>query len=108
MFQQINRVQFEEIMNELTGQDVWVKVATDCVTVDINYPEFEFLVFTATEQYQFGHLDYNEYNSYQNIMLDIDNLTDEIHRGYRLLGEKCEEIILELIDGTKLLVNCNC
>lgn len=107
-YQQLNRIQFEEIMENLTGQDVWVKVVTSCLTVDINYHEFEFLVFPNTQQYQFGHLEFDDYNSYQNIMIDIENLTDKIHRSDLLLGDKAEEILLELVDGTILMIQCNC
>jgi hypothetical protein len=78
------------------------------VTVDINYPEFEFLVFKNTDQYQFGHANYDEYTSYQNIIIDIDNVTDEIHRSNLLLGDKAEEILLQLVGGTILMIQCNC
>ena len=77
MFNQITNEQFEEIMEQISG-GLWLKVVCDSVPVNVFYPEFEFLVFNFGK-YQFGHLEYNEENNFQNIIIDVDSVV-EIHR----------------------------
>jgi hypothetical protein len=109
MFEEITQGQFQEIMENLLGKDVWLGVYTDTISVRINYPEFEFLHFVKGA-YQFGHMfngdGENELN-YQNIEINVNEIIS-IHRDTMSLTVEAEQIVLELIDGVQLILECNC
>ena len=107
MFKQITNEQFEEIMEGLTD-GLWLKVVCDSVSVNMFYPEFEFLVFGDSEKYQFGHLEYNEENNFQNIIIDVDSVV-EIHRCSISPMFCAEQIILTMFDDVRIFLETeNC
>jgi len=101
MYKQITNDHFEEIMMQSINKPIWLDVVSDTVSIPIQYPNFEFLVFKSGK-YQFGHAEYDEENNYQNLMIDIDCVA-EIHRNeyYMYFGE---QIILTMIDGIQLIL----
>lgn len=103
MYKEISKDEFQEIMEQLTNKPVWLKVFSDCVTVDILYPSFEFLHFPKIKQFQFGHAEYNEENNYQNILIDVVDIV-EIHKD--IISPT--QIIIVLVDGLQLIVECDC
>jgi len=106
LFNQLTNLEFEEIMGNLTD-GLWLKVVCDSVTVNVFYPEFEFLVFNSGK-YQFGHLEYNEENNYQNICIDTDNVV-EIHRNKYSPMFRAEQIILTMYDDVRIFLETeNC
>jgi len=108
MYEKITNNQFQEIVERLTGRSVWLKVFSDTIDIDVLYQNFEFLHFPKIEQYQFGHVVYNEENNYQNILIDICDI-NSIHRDSTLPTISGEQIILEMIDGIQLVIESeNC
>ena len=106
MFNQITNEQFEEIMEQISG-GLWLKVVCDSVPVNVFYPEFEFLVFNFCK-YQFGHLEYNEENNFQNIIIDVDSVV-EIHRCSISPMFDAEQIILTMFDDVRIFLETeNC
>ena len=109
MFDVITKEQFEEIMEDLLGKNVWLGIHTDTISVHINYSEFEFLHFTKGT-YQFGHMFNKEEENeleYQNVEVGIDDIVS-IHRDTTFLTVNAEQIVLELIDGMQLILEHNC
>lgn len=103
MYEQITHEEFEQTMEELFSKPAWLKVFSDCVNIDILYPEFEFLNL-QNNQYLFGHKDYDEALEYQNIEININDI-ETIHRDILSIDE--EQIILELRDGVQVVVECD-
>ena len=107
MFNQITNEQFEEIMESLTG-GLWLKVVCDSVSANVFYPEFEFLIFGDCEKYQFGHLEYDEENNFQNIIIDADDI-DTIHRCSISPIFNAEQIVLTMYDDVRIFLETeNC
>jgi len=105
-YNQLTKLQFEEIMDEVSG-GLWLKVVCDSVPVNVFYPEFEFLVFNSGK-YQFGHLEYNEENNFQNIIIDVDSVV-EIHRCSISSMFDAEQIILTMYDNIRIFLETdNC
>jgi hypothetical protein len=102
----ISKEKFEQIMDGLQGEEVWLKINTDTVNVDVIYPEFEFLAF-VNEKYEFGVQDYDEESIIQNVCIK-ENEVAEIHRDRVAPTLNGEEIILTMIDGTEIFVRHNC
>jgi len=101
MINQLTAEQFEEFMLRFNDTSVWLKVLCGTVNLDVYYPEFEFLIFESLNKYQFGHLEFNEENNHQNIMIKIDNI-EVIHTSIfddqvSLIMRDGIEIILELV-----------
>jgi len=104
-YHQLTKLQFEEIMDELLGNIVWLEVRTDTVSKHTFYDEFEFLSF-VNGKYQFGHLEYNEEREYDNLMIRIDDILD-IHRNPIAPSMGAEQIVLSMIDFTEIFVEYN-
>jgi len=105
-YNQLTKLQFEEIMESLTG-GLWLKVVCDSVPVNVFYPEFEFLVFNSGK-YQFGHLEYDEENNFQNIIIDADSVVG-IHRCSISPMFCAEQIILTMFDDVRIFLETeNC
>jgi len=106
LFNQITNLEFEEIMEQISG-GLWLKVVCDTVPVNVFYPEFEFLVFNSGK-YQFGHLEYNEENNFQNIIIDLNDIY-EIHRCSVSPLFDAEQIILTMHDDVRIFLETeNC
>ena len=106
-YNQLTKLQFEEIMEEITD-GLWLKVVCDSVSVNVFYPEFEFLVFESDNKYQFGHLEYDEENNFQNIIIDVDDI-DTIHRCSVSPMFNAEQIILTMCDDVRIFLETdNC
>jgi len=85
-----------------------LKVACDSVITNHFYPEFEFLIFESGNKYQFGHLEYDEGNNFQNIIVDVDNVV-EIHRCSISPMFCAEQIILTMYDDVRIFLETeNC
>ena len=109
MFEEITQEQFQEIMETLLSKDVWLGIYTDIISVRINYPEFEFLRFTKGA-YQFGHMYHEEEENelqYQDVEINVNEIIS-IHRDSFSPTVNGEQIVLELIDGVRLILECNC
>ena len=106
-YNQLTKLQFEEIMGNLTD-GLWLKVVCDSVSANVFYPEFEFLIFGDCEKYQFGHLEYDEENNFQNIIIDADDI-DTIHRCSISPMFDAEQIILTMFDDVRIFLETeNC
>ena len=106
-YNQLTKLQFEEIMESLTG-GIWLKVVCDSVSASTFYPEFEFLVFVDSGKYQFGHLEYDEENNFQNIIIDINDI-DTIHKCSISPMFDAEQIILTMYDEVRIFLETeNC
>jgi hypothetical protein len=94
-------------MFNLFEKPVWLEVKTKTVSVDIFYNEFEFLAFNSGK-YQFGHLSYEcEHElQYQNLLIKKSDILC-IHRNPFATTVDAEEIILSMVDGTKIHVEYN-
>ena len=101
-YHQLTKTQFEEIMENLTG-GLWLNVVCDTITVNVFYPEFEFLTFADCEKYQFGHLEFDDENNFQNVIIDADDIV-EIHKCPISPIFNAEQIILILIDDVKIFL----
>jgi len=105
-YERITKDQFEEIMDKLEGQSVWLEIRTDTISASIFYEEFEFLNFTDGK-YQFGHLVYDEEHEYDNLRINQHEIVN-IHRNPFAPTVNAEDIILEMNDDcTKLIVQYN-
>jgi len=105
MYKQITNNEFEEIMDQSINKPVWLDVVSDTVSIPIQYPNFEFLVFNSGK-YQFGHAEYDEENNYQNLMIDIDCVAEIYRNEYSMFFG--EQIILTMIDGIQLILEFGC
>jgi len=106
-YNQLTKLQFEEIMGNLTD-GLWLKVVCDSVPVNVFYPEFEFIVFGDSKKYQFGHLEYDEENNFQNIIIDVDDICS-IHRCSISPMFCAEQIILTMFDDARIFLETeNC
>jgi len=99
MINQLTTEQFEKFMLKFNDKSVWLKVLCGTVNVDMYYENFEFLIFNTLNKYQFGHLDYNEENNHQNIMIKIDDI-EEIH----ISSIFDDEITLILCNGIEVII----
>lgn len=102
MYEIISKEEFAEIMEGLQGKEVWLKISTDTVDVNVVYPEFEFLIF-CNGKYQFGTQDYDEESNIQSIQIR-ENEIKEIHRDKFAPTLNDEQIILIMIDGTEIFI----
>ena len=102
MINQLTNEQFEEFMLNFNDRSVWLRVLCGTVNLDVYYPEFEFLIFTEIEKYQFGYLNYDEENNYQNIMIKIDDI-EVIH----ISSIFDDEITLLMCDGIEIILGLN-
>jgi len=100
-YNQLTNYQFEEIMSNLTG-GLWLSVVCDTISVNVFYPEFEFLTF-VDNKYQFGHLEFDDENNFQNIIIDADNIV-EIHRCPISPIFNAEQIILIMFDDVRIFL----
>ena len=98
MINQLTNEQFEEFMESFNDTPVWLKVLCGTVNFDVYYPEFEFISFT-NNTYQFGHLNYDEENNYQNIIIKIDDI-ESIH----ISSIFDDEITLLMCDGIEIIL----
>jgi len=104
-YNQLTKLQFEEIMDELLGKPVWLEIRTDTVSKHTFYDGFEFLSF-MNGKYQFGFLEYNEEREYENLMIRIDDILD-IHRNPIASSMGAEQVILSMCCGAELFVEYN-
>lgn len=104
MYEQITKVEFGEIMEQLTSESVWVKVYCDTISFDILYPDFEFLRF-KDGLVQLGHREYNEENNYQNMLIYLEDILS-IHRDKTLMFDELE-LILTMSDGINIGIESN-
>ena len=102
MINQLTNEQFEEFMESFNDTPVWLKVLCGTVNLDVYYPEFEFLIFTEIGKYQFGHLNYDEENNYQNIIIKMDDI-ESIH----ISSIFDDEITLLMYDGIEIILGLN-
>ena len=102
MINQLTNEQFEEFMLNFNDRSVWLRVLCGTVNLDVYYPEFEFLIFTEIEKYQFGYLNYDEENNYQNIMIKIDDI-EVIH----ISSIFDDEITLLMCNGIEIILGLN-
>jgi len=98
MINQLTNEQFEEFMESFNDTPVWLKVLCGTVNFDVYYPEFEFISFT-NNTYQFGHLNYDEENNYQNIIIKMDDI-EAIH----ISSIFDDEITLLMCDGIEIIL----
>lgn len=92
---------FAEIMHGLAGKLVWVDVITECVVVPVLYDNFEFLEFE--DKIQFGHGEYDESNAYQNLIIELEDIVEILRDRFApYIGN--EELILDLVDNTRIIV----
>jgi len=104
-YNQLTKLQFEEIMEELLGETVWLEIRTDSVSKHTFYDGFEFLSF-VNGKYQFGFLEYNEEREYENLMIRIDDILD-IHRNPIAPSMGAEQVILSMCCGAEIFVEYN-
>jgi len=104
-YNQLTKLQFEEIMDELLGETVWLEVRTDTVSKHTFYENFEFLNF-VNGKYQFGFLEYNEEREYENLMINKLDVLD-IHRNPIAPSMGAEQVILSMCCGTEIFVEYN-
>ena len=104
-YNQLTKLQFEEIMDELLGKPVWLEIRTDTVSKHTFYDGFEFLSF-INGKYQFGFLEYNEEREYENLMIRIDDILD-IHRNPIAPSMGAEQVILSMCCGAEIFVEYN-
>ena len=98
MINQLTTEKFEEFMLKFNDSPVWLRVLCGTVNLDVYYPEFEFISFT-NNTYQFGHLNYDEENNYQNIIIKIDDI-ESIH----ISSIFDDEITLLMCDGIEIIL----
>ena len=104
-YNQLTKLQFEEIMDELLGETVWLEVRTDTVSKHTFYENFEFLNF-VNGKYQFGFLEYQEENEYKCLMINQLDILD-IHRNPIAPSMGAEQICLSMYDFTEIFVEYN-
>ena len=93
--------QFAEIMQGSVGRSVWVDVVTECVVMTVLYDNFEFLEFE--DKIQFGHGKYDESNAYQNLIIELEDIVEILRDRFApYIGN--EELILDLVDNTRIIV----
>jgi len=93
--------QFAEIVQGLAGKLVWVNVVTECVVMTVLYDNFEFLEFE--DKIQFGHGEYDESNAYQNLIIELEDIVEILRDRFTpYIGN--EELILDLVDNTRIIV----
>ena len=104
-YSQLTKLQFEEIMDELLGNIVWLEVRTDAVNIHVLYDGFEFLSFT-NGKYQFGFLEYDAENEYKNLLINQSDILD-IHRNPIAPSMGAEQVILSMCCGAEIFVEYN-
>ena len=104
-YNQLTNLEFEEIMEELLGETVWLEIRTDTINIHVLYEGFEFLSF-VNGKYQFGFLEYQEENEYKNLLINQSDVLD-IHRNPIAPSMGAEQVILSMIDFTEIFVEYN-
>ena len=104
-YNQLTNLEFEEIMEELLGETVWLEIRTDTVSKHTFYDGFEFLSF-INGKYQFGFLEYNEEREYENLMINQLDVLD-VHRNPIAPSMGAEQVILSMCDFTEIFVEYN-
>ena len=104
-YNQLTKLQFEEIMDELLGETVWLEVRTDSVNIHVLYEGFEFLSF-MNGKYQFGFMEYDQENEYRNLLINQSDVL-VIHRNPITPSMGAEQIILSMCDFTEIFVEYN-
>jgi len=94
-----------DIMELLNGECVWVNIHTETVNIHRMFAEFEFLVFESGE-WQFGHLEYDEENEYQNIIIHSDDI-QSIQRDEFAPTVGSEQVVLVMVDDVEIIVEIN-
>lgn len=107
MYEQISKVQFESIMENLQEKSVWLKIHTNTLSYDILFELFEFLNF-VNGKYQFGVVDYQDWSNDSRPLLisQLDIL--KIHRNIIVSDMNGEQVILTMSDNTQIFLEYNC
>ena len=104
-YHELTKLQFEEIMGNLTDLPVWLEVRTDTVSKYTFYENFEFLSF-VNGKYQFGFLNYNEEKEYENLLINQSDILC-IHRNPFAPSMNAEQICVVMVDFTEIFVEYN-
>lgn len=104
MLKSISNKQFYKVMKRLYQKDVWVQVVIPATNLHLFFHSFEFDVLT-TGKYQFGTDDIDS----ERIPFEI-RIEDivSIQRDKFAPTVNSEQIILDLDDGTEIIVEYNC
>ncbi len=103
----ISKEYFIDVMNNLQGECIWLKINTGTVNVDITYSKFEFLYFKQIGKYKFGSQDYDEENIVNQELIINENDIKEIHKDEFASTLNDEQFFITMVDGTEIFIQTN-